>query len=78
MHEEIADAAGFGWTIEQARFSWPKLIENKDREIARLSGIYLDLLKKSKVAVMEARARITGLHTVEVDGRRFSVRVLRE
>ncbi|MES1153187.1 MAG: glutathione-disulfide reductase [Dongia sp.] len=69
VHEELADAAGFGWTIEGARFSWPKLIENKDKEIARLSKIYVDLLLKSKVVVMEGRARLAGPHTVEIDGK---------
>src|SRR3954468_1127931 len=58
VHEDIADAAGFDWTIGDASFSWPKLIENKDKEIARLSRIYVDLLTKSKVKVIEARARI--------------------
>jgi len=69
VHEEIADAAGFGWTIEGAQFSWPKLIENKDKEIARLSKIYVDLLLKSKVVVMDGRARLTAPHTVEIDGK---------
>jgi hypothetical protein len=38
--EAIADAAGYGWTIEGARFDWPSLIAAKDAEIARLSGLY--------------------------------------
>jgi glutathione reductase (NADPH) len=76
VHDEIRDAAGFGWTIPEASFSWPKLIENKDKEIARLSGIYVDLLKKSKVAVIEARARVVDRHTVEVDGRRVTAKVI--
>src|SRR4029077_15632834 len=29
VHEEIEDAAGYGWTIEHARFDWPTLIANK-------------------------------------------------
>jgi glutathione reductase (NADPH) len=74
VHEEIADAAGFGWTIEGAHFSWPKLIENKDKEIARLSKIYVDLLLKSKVVVMDGRARLTAPHTIEVDGKRLTAK----
>ena len=76
VHDEIRDAAGFGWTIPEASFSWPKLIENKDREIARLSGIYVDLLTKSKVQVIEARARVVDPHTVEVDGRRVTAKYI--
>jgi glutathione reductase (NADPH) len=76
VHDEIADAAGFGWTIPEATFSWPKLIENKDREIARLSGIYVDLLKKSKVQVLDGRARVVDPHAVEVDGRRITAKII--
>ena len=32
---EIAE--GYGWTIENASFDWPKFLETKDLEIARLS-----------------------------------------
>jgi glutathione reductase (NADPH) len=76
VHDEIADAAGFGWTIPAAQFSWPKLIENKDKEIARLSAIYVDLLRKSKVEVIEARARVVDPHTVELDGRRVTAKII--
>jgi glutathione reductase (NADPH) len=76
VHEEIADAAGFGWTIEGAHFSWPKLIENKDREIERLSKIYVDLLLKSKVVMMDGRARLTAPHTVEIDGKPVTAKVV--
>jgi glutathione reductase (NADPH) len=76
VHDEIADAAGFGWTIPAAQFSWPRLIENKDKEIARLSAIYVDLLKKSKVEVIEARARVIDPHTVALDGRRVTAKII--
>jgi glutathione reductase (NADPH) len=76
VHDEIADAAGFGWTIPEAQFSWPRLIENKDKEIGRLSAIYVDLLTKAKVQVIEARARLVDPHTVEVDGRRITAKTI--
>jgi glutathione reductase (NADPH) len=76
VHDEIAEAAGFGWTIPAAQFSWPKLIENKDKEIARLSAIYVDLLKKSKVQVIDGRARVIDPHTVAVDGRRVTAKII--
>jgi glutathione reductase (NADPH) len=76
VHDEIADAAGFGWTVPEAHFSWPKLIENKDKEIARLSKIYVDLLTQSKVEVIEARARLADPHAVAVDGRRITAKTI--
>ena len=65
---QIADAAGFGWSIPHAKFDWPTLVANKDREIARLSGLYTELLGKAGVRTIEARARILGPHLVEVGG----------
>jgi glutathione reductase (NADPH) len=38
--ENIQDAAGYGWSFGDCRFDWPSLIANKDREIARLEGLY--------------------------------------
>ena len=46
VHQEIEDAAGFGWTIPPATFDWPTLIANKDKEIARLEGIYTTNVEK--------------------------------
>src|ERR1700754_2052394 len=34
-------AEGYGWTVGERSFDWPKFIAEKDREIARLSGIYV-------------------------------------
>ena len=56
FHEDFEDAAGFGWSIGGAKFSWPALIANKDREIDRLNGIYKRLLSESKVMLTESRA----------------------
>jgi glutathione reductase (NADPH) len=38
--EEFQDAQGFGWDVPLPLFSWRRLIDAKDREIARLEGIY--------------------------------------
>jgi glutathione reductase (NADPH) len=67
--EDITDARGFGWSIEGAKFSWPALIANKDGEIARLSGIYTDLLHQSGVTLVNGTARLVDRHTVAVDGK---------
>jgi glutathione reductase (NADPH) len=40
VHDEIADAAGFGWSVGHASFDWATLIANKDKEIARLEAAY--------------------------------------
>lgn len=70
--EDFADAAGFGWSVPSAAFSWPDLIAAKDQEIARLSGIYQDLLQRSGVTVLNGSARVVDAHTVEFNGQRIS------
>jgi glutathione reductase (NADPH) len=70
VSEEIEDAAGYGWTIEQVSFDWTTLIANKDREIARLEAVYRDLLSGSKVTLVEGRARLVDPHTGTVAGKR--------
>ena len=70
--EDFEDAAGFGWNGAQPTFDWPVLRDNKTREIERLNGIYHNLLTGPGVEVIEARARLTGPHTIDVDGREVS------
>ncbi len=62
------DAKGFGWTVPPPTFDWATLIANKDREIARLNGIYRELLESAGVRIIEGRARLRDRHTVEIDG----------
>src|SRR5437588_4873759 len=38
--DEFELAESFGWTLGARSFDWPTLIANKDKEIARLEGIY--------------------------------------
>jgi glutathione reductase (NADPH) len=67
--EEFEEAEGFGWTVGHRAFSWPKLIENKNAEIARLNGIYGSLLNNAGVELFQARATVTGPHSVDVGGK---------
>jgi glutathione reductase (NADPH) len=63
---DFEDAAGFGWTAPPAKFDWPTLIANKDREIARLEGVYRTNLEKAGVEIVETRAVIEDAHTVHL------------
>ncbi|MEQ1615003.1 MAG: glutathione-disulfide reductase [Hyphomicrobiaceae bacterium] len=64
--DEFEEAAGFGWTLAEPTFDWPKLIANKDREIARLEGLYRANLERSKVTILETRATLEGPHTLRL------------
>jgi glutathione reductase (NADPH) len=65
-------AKGYGWHIDGARFSWPEFLAAKDKEIARLSGIYVRNLENAGAELVHARATLVDAHTVEVDGRRVT------
>jgi len=66
FHEDFEDAAGFGWTVEGARFDWTRLIANKDKEIDRLEGIYESLLKDAGVTAYRGHARLLDANRVEI------------
>lgn len=64
--EGFEDARGYGWTVEGARFDWPTLIANKDREIARLEGLYRKGLESNGAEIFESRAVLEGPHEVRI------------
>jgi glutathione reductase (NADPH) len=68
--DEFHEAAGFGWTVGEPAFDWAKLIANKDREIARLEGIYTANLERARVTVFKSRATLDDPHTIRLaDGK---------
>jgi glutathione reductase (NADPH) len=63
---EFEEAAAFGWTIKGAKFDWPTLIANKDKEIARLEAAYRATLGRNKVEIVESRAIVEDAHTLRI------------
>ncbi|KPF96718.1 glutathione reductase [Rhodopseudomonas sp. AAP120] len=66
VHDEIRDAAGFGWTIPEARFDWRVLTRNIDTELARLENIYASNVEKSGAKTVKARAVFEDPHTLRL------------
>jgi glutathione reductase (NADPH) len=62
--ENVKDAAGYGWDFGQAHFDWPTLIANKDKEIARLEGLYTANIEKAGVTIYQDRAVFDDPHTL--------------
>ncbi len=56
----------FGWSIGEARFDWAEFLEQKDQEVARLSGLYVMNLANAGAALLHGKARLRDAHTVEV------------
>jgi glutathione reductase (NADPH) len=67
--EDFEDAAGYGWTVDNACFDWSALIRAKDAEIDRLNRVYLDLLSGSGVELFEERGVFEGPHEIRVGDR---------
>ena len=74
--EHFEDAAGYGWRVGKSSFDWPTLIANKDREIARLEGLYRRGLENAGAEIVASRAVLEGPHAVRIvsDGRVVTAR----
>src|ERR1700729_2240446 len=66
VHQEIEDAAGFGWTIPETSFDWPTLIANKDKEIDRLEAAYTANVEKSGARIVKTRAVLEDARTIRL------------
>lgn len=71
---DFHDAAGFGWQLSQAEFNWSTLVANKKTEIARLNGIYGNMLDNSGVEIMQGFAQITGPNQVLINDQTYSAK----
>jgi glutathione reductase (NADPH) len=64
--EEFEDAEGYGWTVGESHFDWPTLIANKDRQIARLEGLYRRAVERPGGTIFEDRAVLKDRHTIHL------------
>ncbi len=66
FRDEFEDAADFGWTVPSPTFDWSKLIAAKDKEIARLEGLYRSGLEKANATLFGERAVVAGPHSIKL------------
>ncbi|MGJ8662498.1 MAG: glutathione-disulfide reductase [Marinicella sp.] len=64
-------AKTFGWDI-QSQFDWPTLLNNKNAEIDRLNGIYLNLLANAGVELIKGHGSFVDEHTVKIGGQHYT------
>src|SRR5262245_56054348 len=74
FREDFQVAASYGWTTGEPRFDWPTLLANKDREIARLNGVYESVLQKAGVEILRGRATVVDPHSVSITGQPVTAR----
>ncbi len=66
FHEHFEDASGYGWQVGTPTFDWPALIAAKDKEIARLEGLYRRGLDTNGAEIIDSRAELVDAHTVRL------------
>ena len=75
--DSFEDAEGFGWSVPTPTFDWRKLVAAKEKEITRLSGIYVQNLAKAGVEIVASRAKLVDPHTVALaDGRQVRAKII--
>ena len=76
--EDLQDCARFGWKIPKTSFDWKILRDNVLAEVARLEGLYADILDRNEVEVFTQRATVTGPNEVTLadGGRRSAATIL--
>ncbi|MEQ8395058.1 glutathione-disulfide reductase [Thalassobaculum sp.] len=72
FREEVADMAGYGWSVEGVSHDWGAMIAAKDKELDRLHGIYMNLLNGAGNTVLDGRGVVVDPHAVEVEGKRYT------
>jgi glutathione reductase (NADPH) len=65
--EHFEDAPGYGWSVGETSFDWPALIASKDKEIARLEGLYRKGLEGNGVEIHESRASLVSPHEILIE-----------
>ena len=48
-------------------------MDNKNKELDRLNGVYMKLLDSAGVEYIEGRGTVVDAHTVEVNGQKYTV-----
>ncbi len=75
--DAFEEARGFGWTIPTPTFDWRTLVDAKEKEITRLSGIYVKNLDKAGVKIVDSRAVVVDPHTVALsDGTKVRAKII--
>ena len=64
--EQVSDAEGFCWQVNNFKSNWHELIIKKNKELDRLHEIYVNLIKNSGCDLISGWGKITGPNTVSI------------
>ncbi len=74
--DAFEESHGFGWVGDAPVLDWELLKTNRAREIARLNGIYNQLLGNAGVKIITGWATLQDAHTVQVDQQTFTAKTI--
>ncbi len=69
--EAFEESRGYGWSASAPALDWPALKANRAAEIARLNGVYAQLLSSAGAQVLRGRARVLAANEVELGAQRY-------
>ena len=61
------------WDVAEPGLAWERLMQNKNKELDRLNDVYMNLLNKAGVKYIEGRGTLVDAHTVQVNGKQYTV-----
>lgn len=65
--ELFRNAGDFGWSVPAATFDWKTLVANKDKEIARLEGLYQKGAASAGADTFQSRAALLDGNTIQLE-----------
>jgi len=73
---DMHDAEHYGWENANPTLNWKRFIENKNKEILRLNGIYKNMLGNAGVELIDGYAKLVDGHTVDIDGKKVTAETI--
>ncbi len=64
--EQVSDAEGFCWQINNFKSNWTDLIKKKNKELDRLHEIYVNLIKNSGCDLISGWGKVIGPNKVSI------------
>jgi len=68
----VEESRNFGWDVETPKLNWNRLIENKNKEIERLNGVYRNIMQNANVEIINGRGELVDEHTVKVGSKQYT------
>lgn len=62
----VHDAPAYGWNVSGQGHDWSRFMAAKNKEIERLNGVYISLLKRAGVELFTGSASLKDAHTITI------------